>query len=185
MRVLLISTGRLPASYFVRARAELGHPETIVDVLAWAPPREPVGELVQRYLLLGPGEMPQSQPDQQGPPGRQAGQPPTSTTPQRSWNLRRVRAGLRRRLRPVFRARWSRALRRLLRRGPSRKFWRTVRTNQAASQLAREADLLVVLDAGGIRTGWHLARRHAGKPALLGLSAAAQFARSDHPAAIR
>ena len=66
MNVLLISTGRLPAPYFEKARAELGDGDIVIDVLAWSPPREPVDEVLCHFLLLGPGQMPTPESTQNG-----------------------------------------------------------------------------------------------------------------------
>jgi hypothetical protein len=182
VKVLLISTGRLPASYFVRVRREMEEPGAVIDVLAWSPPRDLVSAVVRRYVLFGPGRMPPSQPDAHGRQYQrhvQATLDPHVATARRTWNLGRIAAGVRRRIRRLVRAPRIVALRRKYTRGPSRQFWRRVRTNELADQLAREADLLVVLDGGALRTGWHLARRNPDKPALFGLPAAAQFAKSD------
>jgi hypothetical protein len=185
MKVLLISTGRLPASYFVRVGREMDEPDAVFDVIAWSPPRDHVGDVVRRFVLLGPGRMPQPQPDAHERQHRQEStQPaPTDAAP-RARTLWRIAAGLRRRMRRLVRHPRIVALRRKYAKGPSRQLWGRVRSNELARQLAREADLLVVLDAGAIRTGWHLARRHPDKPALFGLSAAAQFAKSERLASM-
>ncbi|HEU4947752.1 MAG TPA: hypothetical protein VFT31_11410 [Kribbella sp.] len=63
MNVVLLATRRLPAAYFETLRADLGgDPELGLDVIAWSPPREPVDEVVRRFLLIGPGRMPVAAP---------------------------------------------------------------------------------------------------------------------------
>jgi hypothetical protein len=191
MNVLLVSTGRLPASYFRKVREELGaDPDLVIDTLAWSPPREPVDQVVRRYLLIGPGRMPTVAAQQdslsasaQQVPTRHASAPhpasgtePSSAPESRSRRLRRlarIRAGVRRRLNRVVTSRTRRRIRKVVLGGPPRQFWRRVRNNAAAQALVVEAGLVVVLDAGGIRTGWHLARRYRETPVVFGLPAAA------------
>jgi hypothetical protein len=64
MKVLLLSTRRLPPAYFDTVRADLGgRPEVGLDVVAWVPPAGPVDGLVESFTLIGPGKMPvQTQP---------------------------------------------------------------------------------------------------------------------------
>jgi hypothetical protein len=190
MKVLLVSTGRLPASYFRRVREELaGDPDLVIDVLAWSPPREPVEGLVRRYVLVGPGRMPPvaAPPDSRSPAvarepggpflpaGASVTEPPAKGkgTPHLIRDLARVRSGVRRRLLRMVPSSTRRRVRKAVQGGPSRQFWRRVRTNATVRALVGEADLVVVLDAGGIRTGWHLARRHPDRSVVFGLSAAA------------
>jgi hypothetical protein len=59
MKVVLLSTRRLPPSYFDTVRADLGSPEDLdLDVVAWVPPSGPVDGLVKSFTLVGPGRMP-------------------------------------------------------------------------------------------------------------------------------
>jgi hypothetical protein len=59
MKVVLLSTRRLPPSYFDTVRADLGSPENLdLDVVAWIPPSGPVDGLVKSFTLVGPGRMP-------------------------------------------------------------------------------------------------------------------------------
>ncbi|MDX6281832.1 MAG: hypothetical protein QOH03_2903 [Kribbellaceae bacterium] len=59
MKVVLLSTRRLPPSYFDTVRADLGSPENLdLDVVAWVPPSGPVDGLVKSFTLVGPGRMP-------------------------------------------------------------------------------------------------------------------------------
>ncbi|MDX6261723.1 MAG: hypothetical protein QOH84_3411, partial [Kribbellaceae bacterium] len=59
MKVVLLSTRRLPPSYFDTVRADLGSPENLdLDVVAWIPPTGPVDGLVNSFTLVGPGRMP-------------------------------------------------------------------------------------------------------------------------------
>jgi hypothetical protein len=59
MKVVLLSTRRLPPAYFDTVRADLGgRPEVGLDVVAWVPPAGPVDGLVESFTLIGPGKMP-------------------------------------------------------------------------------------------------------------------------------
>ncbi|MFI5710746.1 hypothetical protein [Kribbella sp. NPDC051620] len=59
MKVVLLSTRRLPPTYFDTVRADLGSPENLdLDVVAWVPPSGPVDGLVKSFTLVGPGRMP-------------------------------------------------------------------------------------------------------------------------------
>jgi hypothetical protein len=59
MKVVLLSTRRLPPAYFDTVRADLGgRPEVGLDVVAWVPPSGPVDGLVESFTLIGPGKMP-------------------------------------------------------------------------------------------------------------------------------
>ncbi|WP_026163421.1 hypothetical protein [Kribbella catacumbae] len=59
MKVVLLSTRRLPPSYFDTVRADLGGREDLaLDVVAWVPPAGPVDGLVNSFTLIGPGKMP-------------------------------------------------------------------------------------------------------------------------------
>lgn len=59
MKVVLLSTRRLPPAYFDTVRADLGgRPDVGLDVVAWVPPAGPVDGLVESFTLIGPGKMP-------------------------------------------------------------------------------------------------------------------------------
>ncbi|WBQ05018.1 hypothetical protein [Kribbella sp. CA-293567] len=59
MKVVLLSTRRLPPSYFDTVRADLGGRDDLaLDVVAWVPPAGPVDGLVNTFTLIGPGRMP-------------------------------------------------------------------------------------------------------------------------------
>ncbi len=63
MNVVLLATRRLPAAYFETVRTDLGSaPDLQLDVVAWAPPREPLEDRVRRFVLIGPGRMPLAGP---------------------------------------------------------------------------------------------------------------------------
>lgn len=192
MNVLLISAGRLPASYFEKARWELGNGDIVIDVLAWLPPEEPVDKLLRHYLLLGPGQMPLPASAQTEISTRESewpGNSPAASAAEggagqlgadslRRWNRTRIKAGLLRRLNRAKRSRAARKVRRLVFGGPSRQLWSRVRGHAQAQHLARNADLFVVVDTGGLRTGWHIARRHPATGAVFGLPAAAQYVKT-------
>ena len=199
MNVLLISTGRLRASYFEKARRELGDGDVVIDVLAWLPPREPVGNEPGQFLLLGPGQLPEPTPTQseiskhefesssrllalpEPLVDRKQKGPASPSRWNRGrikvgllWRYKRARRGLLWRYRRAQRSKAARRARQIVLGGPSRRLWRRARGDRQAQRMARTADLFVVVDGGAVRTGWHLARRHPNTSAVLGLPAAAE-----------
>jgi hypothetical protein len=77
--IVLLSTRRLPPTYFDTVREDLGDADIILDVVGWIPPSGPVDDKVRSFTLLGPGKMPveleadsdedqdSSDPDDEGP----------------------------------------------------------------------------------------------------------------------
>jgi hypothetical protein len=154
--VLIVASNSLPASYFRKVRQELGGgPDLVIDALVWSPPREQVDDVVRCFELIGPEE--KSGPD--SAPRAGVWQWVERRVP------RRVRAGLRRREAQAA----------------SRTFWKRVRSTAAAHQLVREADLVLVVDVGALRTGWHLARRYPDRSVVFGLPAAAVHLKGGIP----
>jgi hypothetical protein len=62
MKVVLLSTRRLPPAYFDTVRADLGRPDVGLDVVGWVAPAGPVDGLVDSFTLIGPGRMPVAEP---------------------------------------------------------------------------------------------------------------------------
>ncbi|WP_344221732.1 hypothetical protein, partial [Kribbella sancticallisti] len=59
MKVVLLSTRRLPPTYFDTVKADLGgRPDLGLDVVGWVAPAGPVEGLVDSFTLIGPGRMP-------------------------------------------------------------------------------------------------------------------------------
>lgn len=56
--VVLLSTRRLPPTYFDTVREDLGDPNVILDVVGWVAPAGPVADKVKSFTLIGPGRMP-------------------------------------------------------------------------------------------------------------------------------
>jgi hypothetical protein len=197
--VLIVASNSLPASYFRKVRQELGGgPNLVIDALVWSPPQEPVDDMVRCFELIGPGEEsgPDSTPSPSGAaatetsesadrPRRLAGPVDTGSTDARTepptkppiTGLARIRAGVKRRVLRRVRAR----LRRREAQAASRTFWKRVRSTAAAHQLVREADLVLVVDVGALRTGWHLARRYPDRSVVFGLPAAAVHLKGGIP----
>jgi len=189
--VLIVASNCLPASYFRKVRQELGGgPDLVIDALVRSSPQEPVDDVVRRFEPIGPEE--ESGPDAALSPSgaavtetsestdraRQVAAPvDTGSTDARTKPPTRpptigpaqIRAGVGRRVLRRVRA-W---LRRREEQAASRAFWRRVRSSAAAHQLVRAADLVIVVDAGALRTGWHLSRRYPDRPVVFGLPAAA------------
>jgi hypothetical protein len=195
MKVLLLSTSRLHLSYFEKVRREFDRSDVVIDVVAWLPPREPVDELIREFLLLGPSEVPKAELAPSGMskfldrlhtvPARPVESKPRGYDLLPQWNRARNRASLlwryKRvqqcllwRYRRVRQTKVARRLRRIVIGGPSRQFWRRARRHREAQRMARTADLIVVLDGGAVRTGWHLAQRNPNARAVIGLVAAVE-----------
>jgi hypothetical protein len=60
--VVLLSTRRLPPTYFDQVREDLGDQTITIDVVGWVPPSAWVADKVNSFTLLGPGRMP-SEPE--------------------------------------------------------------------------------------------------------------------------
>ncbi|WP_406049130.1 hypothetical protein [Kribbella sp. NBC_00889] len=58
--VVLLSTRRLPPTYFDTVREDLGNQELSLDVIAWMPPSGYVADRVHTFTLIGPGRMPKA-----------------------------------------------------------------------------------------------------------------------------
>ncbi|HET6987917.1 MAG TPA: hypothetical protein VFI00_14930, partial [Kribbella sp.] len=56
--VVLLSTRRLPPTYFDTVREDLGDPNVVLDVVGWVAPAGPVADKVKSFTLIGPGRMP-------------------------------------------------------------------------------------------------------------------------------
>jgi len=173
--VLIVASNSLPASYFRKVRQELGGgPDLVIDALVWSPPREPVDEVVRCFELIGPEE--ESGAD--SAPSTDARTEPTRLP---ITGLTRIRAGVRRRVVRRVPRRVRAGLRRRKAQSASRTFWKRVRSTAAAHQLVREADLVLVVDAGAVRTGWHFARRYPDRSVVFGLPAAAVHLKGGIP----
>jgi len=62
--VVLLSTRRLPPTYFDQVREDLGDPNIVIDVVGWVAPSAWVADKVNTFTLIGPGRMPaQPAPD--------------------------------------------------------------------------------------------------------------------------
>ena len=95
--------------------------------------------------------------------------------------LARIRAGVKRRVLRRIPRRVRARLRRRSVPDTSRAFWKRVRSTAAAHQLIRGADLVVIVDGGALRTGWHLARRYPDRSVVFGLPAAAVHLKGGIP----
>jgi hypothetical protein len=56
--VVLLSTRRLPPTYFDQVREDLGDQNIVIDVVGWVAPSAWVGDKVNTFTLIGPGRMP-------------------------------------------------------------------------------------------------------------------------------
>jgi hypothetical protein len=65
--VVLLSTRRLPPTYFDTVREDLGNQELSLDIIAWMPPSGYVADKVHTFTLIGPGRMPVAPPPEPEP----------------------------------------------------------------------------------------------------------------------
>jgi hypothetical protein len=56
--VVLLSTRRLPPTYFDQVREDLGDQSITIDVVGWVAPSAWVADKVNTFTLIGPGRMP-------------------------------------------------------------------------------------------------------------------------------
>jgi hypothetical protein len=56
--VVLLSTRRLPPTYFDQVREDLGDQDITIDVVGWVAPSAWVADKVNSFTLIGPGRMP-------------------------------------------------------------------------------------------------------------------------------
>lgn len=56
--VVLLSTRKLPPTYFDQVREDLGDPDITIDVVGWVAPSAWVADKVRTFTLIGPGRMP-------------------------------------------------------------------------------------------------------------------------------
>ncbi|MFI5691971.1 hypothetical protein ACIA58_09050 [Kribbella sp. NPDC051586] len=56
--VVLLSTRRLPPTYFDQVREDLGDQNITIDVVGWVAPSAWVADKVNTFTLIGPGRMP-------------------------------------------------------------------------------------------------------------------------------
>lgn len=56
--VVLLSTRRLPPTYFDQVREDLGDQNITIDVIGWVAPSAWVADKVNTFTLIGPGRMP-------------------------------------------------------------------------------------------------------------------------------
>ncbi|MGW7686410.1 hypothetical protein ACWGID_37055 [Kribbella sp. NPDC054772] len=56
--VVLLSTRRLPPTYFDQVREDLGNQDITIDVVGWVAPSAWVADKVNTFTLIGPGRMP-------------------------------------------------------------------------------------------------------------------------------
>lgn len=57
-KVVLLSTRRLPPTYFDQVREDLGDQDITIDVVGWVAPSAWVADKVNSFTLIGPGRMP-------------------------------------------------------------------------------------------------------------------------------
>lgn len=57
-KVVLLSTRKLPPTYFDQVREDLGDQDITIDVVGWVAPSAWVADKVNTFTLIGPGRMP-------------------------------------------------------------------------------------------------------------------------------
>jgi hypothetical protein len=200
--VVLLSTRRLPPTYFDQVREDLGDQTITIDVVGWVPPSAWVADKVNSFTLIGPGRMPaepapeeatEDKPEEQ--PAEAQTETPSVTTPTppaapstpkpRPTGAKRVVKAVQWRARRAKKAA-GRVLPSAIKKSAPVKF---LRGQRASSDLGKtywarvlsrrdvlttidQADVVIALDAGAIWAGWNLGQRKASTPVVLGLPAA-------------
>ncbi|MFD7153756.1 hypothetical protein ACFV9C_04125 [Kribbella sp. NPDC059898] len=197
--VVLLSTRRLPPTYFDQVREDLGDQNLTIDVVGWVAPSAWVADKVNTFTLIGPGRMPAApapeepvvvaekpavvaEPAPKPQPAAPQPTPPAKPKPTGAkrvvkaveWRARKARKVAGRMLPPAIK---SSAPVKFLRgqRATSdlgKNYWERVLSRRDVLTTIDQADVVIALDAGAIWAGWNLGQRKASTPVVLGLPAA-------------
>lgn len=195
--VVLLSTRKLPPTYFDQVREDLGDQNITIDVVGWVAPSAWVADKVNTFTLIGPGRMPaepvveveeaeaaapvaaEPAPKPEPAPAPAAAAKPKPTGAKRvvkavEWRARKAKKVAGRMLpkaiktsAPVKFLRGQRATSDL-----GKTYWERVLSRRDVLSTIDQADVVIALDAGAIWAGWNLGQRKASTPVVLGLPAA-------------
>lgn len=199
MKVVLLSTRRLPPTYFDTVRADLGRPDVGLDVVGWVAPAGPVDGLVDSFTLIGPGRMPVAEPVSPAPaaeastvpdapkaqaeaiqPPKPAAKPAAKPRPTGAkrvvkavqWRARRLRKATGK----VLPNSVTKPVKKLTsgRRSNNlaKTYWARAQGRKDVMAKIEQADVVIALDAGAVWAGWQLGQRNAARPVVLGVPAA-------------
>jgi hypothetical protein len=195
--VVLLSTRKLPPTYFDQVREDLGDQTITIDVVGWVAPSAWVADKVNTFTLIGPGRMPAEPvveeevaevetpapvaeaPAPKPQPAPAAAPKPKPTGAKRvvkavAWRARKAKKIAGRMMpkaiktsAPVKFLRGQRATSDL-----GKTYWERVLSRRDVLTTIDQADVVIALDAGAIWAGWNLGQRKASTPVVLGLPAA-------------
>jgi len=199
--VVLLSTRKLPPTYFDQVREDLGDQNITIDVVGWVAPSAWVADKVNTFTLIGPGRMPaepvveeevevaevevaapvaeEPAPKPEPAPAPAAAPKPRPTGAKRvvkaiEWRARKAKKVAGRMLPKAIK---TSAPVKFLRgqRATSdlgKTYWERVLSRRDVLSTIDQADVVIALDAGAIWAGWNLGQRKASTPVVLGLPAA-------------
>jgi hypothetical protein len=197
--VVLLSTRKLPPTYFDQVREDLGDQNITIDVVGWVAPSAWVADKVNTFTLIGPGRMPSAPvaeeeaeevetaapvaeepaPKPQPAPAPAAAAKPKPTGAKRvvkavEWRARKAKKVAGRMLPKAIKTsapvKFLRGQRATSDLGKT--YWERVLSRRDVLSTIDQADVVIALDAGAIWAGWNLGQRKASTPVVLGLPAA-------------
>ncbi|MGW6196173.1 hypothetical protein ACWF0M_08480 [Kribbella sp. NPDC055110] len=197
--VVLLSTRKLPPTYFDQVREDLGDPNITIDVIGWVAPSAWVADKVNTFTLIGPGRMPtepvaeeevaeveaaapvaaEPAPKPEPAPAPAAAPKPKPTGAKRvmkavEWRARKAKKVAGRMLPKAIKTsapvKFLRGQRATSDLGKT--YWERVLSRRDVLSTIDQADVVIALDAGAIWAGWNLGQRKASTPVVLGLPAA-------------
>ncbi|TCC19634.1 hypothetical protein [Kribbella speibonae] len=201
-KVVLLSTRKLPPTYFDQVREDLGDQDITIDVVGWVAPSAWVADKVNTFTLIGPGRMPaepapeetvvEEKPAEVEAEKAPTPAAPTPTPPPAAPTPKPKPTGAKRVVKAVeWRARRAkkvagRMLPKAIKTSAPVKFlrgqratsdlgktyWERVLSRRDVLSTIDQADVVIALDAGAIWAGWNLGQRKASTPVVLGLPAA-------------
>ena len=199
--VVLLSTRKLPPTYFDQVREDLGDQDITIDVVGWVAPSAWVDDKVNTFTLIGPGRMPAApvveeevaEAESAAPVAEEpAPKPQPAPAPAPAAPAKPKPTGAKRVVKAVeWRARKAkkvagRMLPKAIKTSAPVKFlrgqratsdlgktyWGRVLSRRDVLSTIDRADVVIALDAGAIWAGWNLGQRKASTPVVLGLPAA-------------
>ncbi|WP_410788866.1 hypothetical protein [Kribbella sp. C-35] len=198
--VVLLSTRKLPPTYFDQVREDLGDQDITIDVVGWVAPSAWVADKVNSFTLIGPGRMPaapvveeevaeveSAAPVAEEPAPKPAPAPAAPAAPPKpkptgakrvvkavEWRARKAKKVAGRMLPKAIKTsapvKFLRGQRATSDLGKT--YWERVLSRRDVLSTIDQADVVIALDAGAIWAGWNLGQRKASTPVVLGLPAA-------------
>lgn len=192
-RVVALYTPRVVERSAIEALSRRVGAEASLSVISWRQSDRPLSDLVREHVVVSSGgtnapttvssaasvqaaTAPREKPAPRPPPRRSGarqrlGQIHWSGRRAAVRRARRVRAFAVPRLEALSEAPVTRAARRVVRGGLSRRFSRACRASKAARDLLEGADVVIAMDVASIRTAWQHGRRNDLAAVVYGLDA--------------